>query len=632
LVPRKSFSIMEELTALLGGATLSPPWLKQALNITLAAGVGVGPLKPHEVVESVEDISFPGRPVETGQSISYAVQCRVMVGPTRGSEHPGSCDGNEDGGGGTSSGTARCCILNLWLKKVQGRRFPTGSSLAKLKRDLASCRNECAFYRSLAPRLRRAGFAVPTPVHIAEDIGEVDLSDGSTGGGGGGGGDEATDEASNEAASRQLSAARRVAFELLLEGVDGEALAQRSPLAPAEALCTLDFLARLHAWAWEDPARYRGGVPASSSSLSASSSSRSTATLAAGAPATTGAADTTAAAATSAVAAGGEATPLLHTRGSYWELGRRGAAEVAGLAASWHAFVDAVAPDDASGGSGGGGGGSERWCHPLRRPGMGTLGARLAAIAPWVAQQLHGDGGGCGDGEGLTRGKAEGSAVTTPWCTLIHGDFKALNCFVPRGLVEGGVDLGSTAGCDGRGCVPIDFQWSGGGSGMLDVALHLHHALTPEDLGHRSSFCSDSSCGGGGGGGGVVGALEPAATVAARQPSDHFSGSGEEALVRFYHGRLCGFLGSARAAAYPWETVGRVQYHCAVVDYARVVVGCFWRGAGPAAFAAKAENENCAMVYRSEAAACRFAVRAEESVAFLERHRAGLKAEPKSGN
>ena len=52
-----------------------------------------------------------------------------------------------------------------------------------------------------------------------------------------------------------------------------------------------------------------------------------------------------------------------------------------------------------------------------------------------------------------------------PFRTLLHGDYKAMNVFVP---VSGNASVAA---------IPIDFQWTGPGIGMLDVAMHLYHSV-----------------------------------------------------------------------------------------------------------------------------------------------------------
>ena len=74
------------------------------------------------------------------------------------------------------------------------------------------------------------------------------------------------------------------------------------------------------------------------------------------------------------------------------------------------------------------------------------------------------------------------------------------------------------------------------------------------------------------------------------------------------------------AAAYPLETARR-HYQLCLLDYGRVVMSCFWKGASAEAFAAKAARQNCSMVYREVDAAMRFVRRMDECVTAFESER-----------
>lgn len=58
------------------------------------------------------------------------------------------------------------------------------------------------------------------------------------------------------------------------------------------------------------------------------------------------------------------------------------------------------------------------------------------------------------------------------------GDYKAMNVFVPVGYKAQAE--GATPETEARidhGPALIDFQWTGVGLGMLDVAMHLYHSV-----------------------------------------------------------------------------------------------------------------------------------------------------------
>jgi hypothetical protein len=115
------------------------------------------------------------------------------------------------------------------------------------------------------------------------------------------------------------------------------------------------------------------------------------------------------------------------------------------------------------------------------------------------------------------------------------------------------------------------------GMGMLDVAMHLYHSVS----------------------------------------LDAMVDGGEERLLRFYHRRLTERIGPGKALRYPFHTAMR-HYRICLVDYARVVLSYFFKGASPASFAAKAEKENCGLVYRHLGCAMRFVEEVEKAVSFLE--------------
>eukprot|EP01051_Picozoa_sp_SAG22_P004579 SAG22_NODE_249_length_13894_cov_60.455455_4_plen_115_part_00 len=98
-------------------------------------------------------------------------------------------------------------------------------------------------------------------------------------------------------------------------------------------------------------------------------------------------------------------------------------------------------------------------------------------------------------------------------------------------------------------------------------------------------------------------------------------GDGEEELLQFYHSRLTALLSEQDARAYTLE-VARRHYRMCVLDYGRVVMSCFWKGASAESFAAKRERQNCSMVYRTVPCALRFVARLDECAAALELERA----------
>ena len=225
------------------------------------------------------------------------------------------------------------------------------------------------------------------------------------------------------------------------------------------------------------------------------------------------------------------AAARLQRHGGSFALSARNPKELANLADSWGRFAAAFAPAAPPG--------------FFARPEIAALGSRLQAAAPWIAAQLS-------------------PAPSDPFATLVHGDLKAMNVFLPRGDTE-----------DDR-AVLIDFASTGVGNAMTDVVLHLVHALTPADL----------------------------------------DGGGEEALVDYYLEALAARRGSG-AAPYPREAALR-HYRLAVCDYGRFVMGRFWRDATPASFAANAAKPNVVLANRNLASALRFVERISECLGAVE--------------
>jgi hypothetical protein len=164
---------------------------------------------------------------------------------------------------------------------------------------------------------------------------------------------------------------------------------------------------------------------------------------------------------------------------------------------------------------------SEEAAMLLSQPDVVRLGERLVSLGPWVHKQLHGanddirsgvcsGNAGCGDSEGgaaaaecVKGDRREGGgfngALGDTWMTLVHGDAKAMNMFLRRCAPStdanddcSGDDTSAIDGCEAtgantgrcnysgraRGAVLIDFQWTGVGLGMLDVAMHLYHSVS----------------------------------------------------------------------------------------------------------------------------------------------------------
>lgn len=139
---------------------------------------------------------------------------------------------------------------------------------------------------------------------------------------------------------------------------------------------------------------------------------------------------------------------------------------------------------------------------------------------------------------------------TDPYATLVHGDYKAMNVFLPK---------------DPNGdAIMIDFASTGVGLGMSDVAMHIIHAVRPPD-----------------------------------QKGDELLDGYLESL----HKKRLQF--NPNAVPYP-RNVALRHYRLAYVDYFRFILGRFWRSASPETFEKKKKSKNTTLVNRDADAAVAF--------------------------
>ena len=75
-------------------------------------------------------------------------------------------------------------------------------------------------------------------------------------------------------------------------------------------------------------------------------------------------------------------------------------------------------------------------------------GAGMLALAPWISEEIHGEG-------------------SKQWRTMVHGDYKAMNIFVPA---DASVEPGGHAAL-------IDFQWTGVGLGSKFSFIYMSYAM-----------------------------------------------------------------------------------------------------------------------------------------------------------
>lgn len=172
-----------------------------------------------------------------------------------------------------------------------------------------------------------------------------------------------------------------------------------------------------------------------------------------------------------------------------------------------------------------------------------TLAIRLKENAEWIAEQLS-------------------PSPTDPYATLVHGDYKAMNAFLPR-----------KSGDSGK---LVDFASAGIGNPMMDVAMHISHACLPQDL-------------------------------AAIQSSGL---SGEEELFEHYINALD--IGEYRREV-AWH-----HYKLAFCDYLRFFVGRMWASATPETMKSKLNNPNINNINRYPEAAMAFIDRGERYLTEIE--------------
>lgn len=209
-----------------------------------------------------------------------------------------------------------------------------------------------------------------------------------------------------------------------------------------------------------------------------------------------------------------------------FHLAMRNPKELAGIVESWKGFSAAFEKAFADLGL--------EWT-----PAMRNMGERTKAVAEYVSQQVS-------------------PQPTDPYATLIHGDYKSMNVFLPRDASQ-------------HNAILVDFASAGIGLGMSDLAMHIHHAIVPETLKQGE----------------------------------------EEKLVRHYWERLTSMLGSN--CDYPYELAWK-HYRYAVIDYFRFFLARMWKSATPETMGRKKDNRNVSLINRSVPAACNFLMRVE---AFL---------------
>jgi hypothetical protein len=219
------------------------------------------------------------------------------------------------------------------------------------------------------------------------------------------------------------------------------------------------------------------------------------------------------------------------SRGSY-HLGTRNPKELAGMEQAWENFSSAFGH-----------------LNPDLFARTKDMGKRIYDLAEFISQEVS-------------------PGPNDPHATLAHGDFKSMNCFLPK----------TNNGESSRGVILVDFASTGVGLGMSDVAMHIHHAVRPTDL----------------------------------------ENGGEEELLDYYLQTLQEKLGPSRC--YPRDVALR-HYRLAVADYFRFFLGRFWKSATPQTFETKKDSKNTALINRDVDAALAFLDRVDRYVAQIQKEK-----------
>jgi hypothetical protein len=240
------------------------------------------------------------------------------------------------------------------------------------------------------------------------------------------------------------------------------------------------------------------------------------------------------------------------SRGSY-HLDTRNPQEFLGMTDAWEHFSNQF-----------------RHCDPELLARTTDLGLRIQDLARYISDEIS---PGPGD----------------PYATLAHGDFKAMNCFLPNNRKGQDTTTADAAATD-LPVLMVDFASTGVGLGMSDVAMHIHHAVRAKDL----------------------------------------VNGGEEELVDYYlevlNRHLAGRLSNNKSnsnnntAVYP-RTVALRHYRLAVCDYFRFVLGRFWKSASPASFDKQRNSRNTLLANRNVASALAFLDRADRYLRDIEQER-----------
>jgi len=147
---------------------------------------------------------------------------------------------------------------------------------------------------------------------------------------------------------------------------------------------------------------------------------------------------------------------------------------------------------------------------------------------------------------------------TDKFATIVHGDYKPMNAFLPTAT--------------DANPVLVDYASTGVGLGMSDVAMHIFHAMEANDL----------------------------------------ANGGEEELVQHY-------IETIQASVDFPDDVAMRHYRLGVVDYFRFFLGRFWKSATKESMLSKKDNKNISLINRSPEAAIALVGRVDQYLTEIEK-------------
>lgn len=153
------------------------------------------------------------------------------------------------------------------------------------------------------------------------------------------------------------------------------------------------------------------------------------------------------------------------------------------------------------------------------------------------------------------------------YATLVHGDYKGMNVFLPSNID------------DDKLPIMIDFSCAGIGYGISDVGMHICHANLAADL----------------------------------------ENGGEEELLEGYLTALEEAVSRRKGESwkYPRDVAMR-HYQLACIDYLRFILGRFWRSATPESFEKKKSSKNTTLINRNVDAAMAFIEKVDKYLEVFE--------------